>query len=93
MWIKKKKYLNTVKRNKELRRDIDSVIRVCSGLVCKFGEDRAVTIPIPSSDLRTLHWKHDDKGNITITSWIYGQEDRDFKMKESGNLNASIIRV
>lgn len=82
MWISKKNYEDLRHNVRVGERNRDTFIRICSGLVCSMGG--SVTIPVPSIDRRTLTWKCDDKGNMTITSRVYGAEDVEMSMSGEG---------
>ena len=68
MWLSSKKYDKLWERAYGLQKDKDLLIRILSGVIIAQGGK--VIIPNPSADSRSLIWKTDENGQVTIESKI-----------------------
>ena len=77
MWISAKKYESLWEEKYQLQKDKDLLVRLLSALI--LSQDGEVTISMPSTDSRTLHWKDNDDGSLTMKSEVYNLKDGTFK--------------
>ena len=77
MWISSKKYEKLWEKAYSLQTEKDSLIRVLSGVVLSQGG--VITIPIPSTDSRTLSYENKSDGTLEIKSEIYNLTSNEFE--------------
>lgn len=75
MWLTTKRYDDLWQAKYDLQKEKDLLIRILSGVVINQGG--VITISMPSSDSRTLSWIPHEDGTLTITSKIYGLEEKE----------------